>query len=101
MPAEVELGIVPEVADPGTVSPGLEPAVVVEEPVVVVGAVELVVAGCDARPVVDFGSVGVARSCAPGFGNGAGGCPVEAPVCVEPGVLDVKTEGELGSGVEL
>jgi hypothetical protein len=63
MPAEVELGIVPEVADPGTVSPGLEPAVVVEDPVVVVGgAGEFVVAGCDARPVLEFGSAGVERS---------------------------------------
>jgi hypothetical protein len=63
MPAEVELGMVPEVADPGTVSPGLEPAVVVEDPVVVVGgAGEFVVAGCDARPVLEFGSAGVERS---------------------------------------
>jgi hypothetical protein len=55
--------MVPEVADPGTVSPGLEPAVVVEDPVVVVGgAGEFVVAGCDARPVLEFGSAGVERS---------------------------------------
>jgi hypothetical protein len=63
MPAEVELGMVAEVAEPGTVSPGLEPALVVDEPgVVVVGAVELEVVGCDARPVLEFGSTGVARS---------------------------------------
>jgi hypothetical protein len=96
MPAEVELGMVPEVADPGTISPGLEPAVVVEEPVVVVvDAVERMVAGCDVRPVLEFGSVGVARSCALGFGKGVGGWPVVVPGCVEPGVPDENTEVEL------
>jgi len=96
MPAEVELGMVPEVADPGTISPGLEPAVVVEEPVVVVvDAVERMVAGCDVRPVLEFGSVGVARSCALGFDKGVGGWPVVVPGCVEPGVPDENTEVEL------
>lgn len=53
--------VVIEVADPGAASPRLDPAAGVDEPVVVVvGAVEEVVG--DARPVVEFGSGGVARS---------------------------------------
>jgi hypothetical protein len=57
-----ELGVV-AVADPGTVSPGLDPAVVIDEPGVVVVGVVAEVVGCGARPVVDrLGSAGVARS---------------------------------------
>jgi hypothetical protein len=62
MAPDVELGIVAEVADPGTVSPLLDPAGVVDEPVVVVVGAVVEVVGCTARPVAKFGSAGVAKS---------------------------------------